>query len=105
MSLTEHAAGPNERTRQPASLLSDDAAEETLDLGEEIASAVLHVVRLVTEQRVAAFEIAEPEPVLRGVISAFAAISQTLPHGVTEAWAQLGLLAIELDDAGNRMSV
>ena len=105
MSSTERAVEASEHARQRVSALDGRAAGEPLDLGEEIASAVLNVVRAVTERRGAALEIAEPEPVLRGVISAFAAISQTLSHGVTEAWAQLGLLAIELDDAGNRMSV
>jgi hypothetical protein len=101
MSSMERAVEASEHGWRQAPALSGGAVE-TLDLGEEIAGAVLNVVRTVTERRGAALEIAEPEPVLRGVISAFAAISQTLPDGLDEAWALLGLLALELEDADTR---
>ena len=102
MSSMERVVEAGEHARQRAYAVGDRAAGEPLDLGEEIAGAVLNVVRAVTERRGAALEIAEPEPVLRGVISAFAAISETMPRGIDEAWALLGLLALELENAGTR---
>ena len=102
MASMERVVEAGEHARSRASALGGSVAGETSDLGEEIAGAVLNVVRAVTEQRGGALEIAEPEPVLRGVISAFAAISQTLPHGIDEAWALLGLVALELEDADTR---
>ena len=80
------------------------AEAEPGDLGREIATATLNAARCSTDERGVAFEVADPEPLLRGVASAYAAIAQTLPGGLDEAWALLGLLALELEDAGRSSS-
>lgn len=85
--------------RQP---LRDGGAEPAADLGGEIAVATLDTVRHLADTGGIAFEVSDPEPILRGIASAYAAIAHTLPGGLDEAWAILGLLALELGDAGRQ---
>ncbi len=75
---------------------------EPADLGKAIATAILRLVPDLVDEHGLIFEIADPEPVLRGVASAYAAIAQALPGGRDEAWALLGLLALELDEGDRR---
>ena len=88
------AAGP--RLSRPA------ARAEPGDLGGEIAAATFDAARRLTDERGLALEVADPEPLLRGMAGAYAAIACTLPGGIEEAWALLGLLALELEEADHR---
>lgn len=81
---------------------ASSGAEREQDLGEEIAVAILDLIPQLVDERGIVFEIAEPEPVLRGVASAYAALAQVLPGGLDEAQLLLGLLALELKDADQR---
>ena len=79
-----------------------EAAEaEPGDLGKEIATAILRLLPDLIDEHGLIFELADPEPVLRGIASAYAAIAHALPGGRDEAWTLWGLLALELE-GGNR---
>ena len=78
------------------------AKAEPEDLGRAIATATLDAARRVVNTCGLDLEVADPEPVLRGVASAYAAIASTLPGGLDEGWALLGLLALELEDAARQ---
>ncbi len=100
------AAGPrlaNVRAQVlcPSRSQHDAAASGHGDLGKAIATAILRLVPDLIDEHGLIFELADPEPVLRGIASAYAAIAQALPGGRDEAWTLWGLLALELE-AGNR---
>ena len=100
--VTERSPSANARPYVPCppQCRQTAPAADAGDLGREIATAILRLVPDLIDEHGLIFEIADPEPVLRGVASAYAAIAEALPGGRDEAWTLLGLLALELDDAG-----